>query len=75
MNLITFDEKIESIEITDVIDIKTNTLEEFAVIVNLLPEHKEIILTKENLQYLLDEIKKEENYFKENGIPSYVDED
>lgn len=42
-------------------------------ILELQEDSNQIMLTKENLQFLLSEIVKEENYIQKNGFPSYID--
>ena len=43
-------------------------------ILELQVDSNQIMLTKENLQFLLYEIVKEENYIQKNGFHSYLEE-
>ena len=43
-------------------------------ILELQVDSNQIMLTKENLQFLLSEIEKEENYIQKNRFPSYLEE-
>ena len=66
------DVNITNVDFSDSKDENGKT--DVVVILELQVDSNQIMLTKENLQFLLSEIVKEENYIQKNGFPSYLEE-
>ena len=66
------DVNITNVDFSDSKDENGKT--DVVAILELQLDSNQIMLTKENLQFLLSEIEKEENYIQKNGFPSYLEE-
>ena len=66
------DENITDLDFSDTKD--ENGKAEVVALLELQVDTNQIMLTKENLQFLLSEIEKEENYIQKNGFPSFLEE-